>query len=84
MRCREEGVLFCVWVKFNICKYLLHPFLSLGCFVFVFCLFLFLDDLPIRKSRVLKSPTISVWGPTCDLSCNNVSFANLGGLAFET
>ena len=46
--------------------------------VFSFCL----DDLSISKSGVLKSPTINVWSPMCDLSFRNVSFTNVGALPF--
>lgn len=34
------------------------------------------------ESRVLKSPTINVWGLICGLSFSNVSFTNVGALAF--
>ena len=42
-----------------------------------------LDDMCFGESRVLKSPTINVWGLMCDLSFSNVSFTNVGALAFE-
>ena len=47
-------------------------------FLFVFCL----DVLFISESRVLKSPTINMWGLMCDLSFSNVSFANMNALTF--
>ena len=42
-----------------------------------------LADLSSGESRLLKSPTISVWGLMCDLSFSNVCFTNVGTLEFE-
>ena len=45
---------------------------------FIISLFSFcLDDMSIGESRVLKSPTINVWGSICDLSFSNVSLTNV-------
>ena len=41
-----------------------------------------LADLPIGESKVLKSPTISVWNLMCALSFCNVSVTNVGVLVF--
>jgi hypothetical protein len=38
--------------------------------------------MSISESGVLKFPTISVWGLMCDVSFSNVSFTNVGALAF--
>jgi hypothetical protein len=46
--------------------------------LFTYCL----NVLAIVESGVLKSPTINVWGSMCDLIFNNVSFTNVGALAF--
>jgi hypothetical protein len=32
---------------------------------------------------VFKSPTLILWGSTCILNFNKVSFANVGALAFD-
>jgi hypothetical protein len=46
--------------------------------LFSFCF----HNLSIDESRVLKSPTIIVWGTMCALSFNKVSFMNVSALAF--
>jgi hypothetical protein len=38
----------------------------------------------IGKSRVLESPTISVWGPVCDLNWNNVLLLLLAVWSWES
>ena len=47
--------------------------------LFSFCF----NDWSIRKSGVLKSPTIIVWGSMCVLSFREVSFMNVGAFEFE-
>ena len=46
------------------------------------CLVSFFQDLSIGESGVLKSPTIIVWGSMYVLRFSNVSFMNVGALAF--
>jgi hypothetical protein len=46
--------------------------------LFSFCF----HDLSIDESRLLKSPTIIVWGVMCALSFSNASFMTVGALAF--
>jgi hypothetical protein len=46
--------------------------------LFSFCF----NDLSTGESRVLKSPTILVWGSMCVFSFSKVPFMNLGALAF--
>ena len=40
------------------------------------------NDLSIGEGGVLKSPTIFWWGSMCAFCFSNVSFMNVGGLAF--
>jgi hypothetical protein len=48
---------------------------------FIISLFSFcLNDLYIGERKVIKSPTIKVWGSMCDLNFTNVSFTNMGAL----
>jgi hypothetical protein len=39
-------------------------------------------DVSIDESRILKSPTIIVWGAMWALSFSKVSFMNVGARAF--
>ena len=51
-------------------------------FSFIISLFCFsLNDLSTGESGV-KSPTTNVWVSMCDLNFSNVSFTNVGALAF--
>jgi hypothetical protein len=81
VRCREECILFCVWVKCSVCvraiRFITSDNSSISLFSFYF------DDLSIVESRVLESPIISVFMPTYDLSYINVSLKHLGTFVFE-
>lgn len=48
--------------------------------LFSFCM----NNLTMDESGILKSPIISVGGSICDLSCNGVSFSELGAFGFCT
>jgi hypothetical protein len=49
--------------------------------MFIFYLFSsYLDDLLIGECRVLKAPTLNVWGLMCKLCFSNVSFINVDAL----
>jgi hypothetical protein len=41
-----------------------------------------LVNLWINESGVLKSQTSNMWGSMCDLNISNVSFTNVGIVAF--
>ena len=66
------------------CRYLLNPSGSLNSDSFTVSLFSFcFQDLSIDESRVLKSPTIIMWGVMCTLSFCKVSFMNVDACAFR-
>jgi hypothetical protein len=72
-----EGIFFVFeWTAKSIC------IISSVCFIiflFSFCL----KDLSSGKSRVLRSPTINVWGSICNLHFSNASYMTVGALPFE-
>lgn len=73
--CSEKVCAFSLSEMFS--KTLVSPF-GLWLVNFTVSLFSFCpDNLPIDKSGVLKSSTISVWGSVSDLSFVGVSFMNL-------
>ena len=53
-------------------------FVSFSVSLFSFCFY----DLPIDESKMLKSPTNIVCGVICSLCLSQVSFINVGVLAF--
>ena len=66
------------------CKYLLSYIWCMmpvcSCIsLFKFCL----HELSLSEARILNSPTITVWGPMCNLSCSSVSFMKLGAQMFR-
>ena len=58
-------------------RYLLNSFGSFTVALFSSCFL----DLFIDESRVLKAPTIIVWGAMCAFSFSKLSFMNMAALA---
>ena len=71
IRQREEVIVFCVWG--NVLSVRIIASVSSRISLFSFSL----DDLSFDESEVIKPPTVSVWGSTCDLSFSSISFMNL-------
>lgn len=79
---KRRYILFCLGEMF--CKYPLNPFgfQHLLAPVFLLLVFVWMVDLSFGESELLKSPSISMWGTICGLSCSSVSSTKVGALVF--